>query len=254
MFSDCATSLPGKTVTAEEVSEGLVSAVVYGGESLIPDGMLLECAFAIVEDAPAGESALIFVKAEMADDRFHLIVGTGSDGSVTVLEPTATPSATPTDSEVPTETATATATEIPSATASPAATEPPTPTATPIPCPGDCGGDRIVTVDELLRAVNIALGSVAAETCPASDPDASGTVTVAELVQAVGFALQGCPSLRKVGRLADWQMTDCGGRSPATSGSGFDDGGLVDLAPPGAHRVTLVESGLLCEEVYSCAV
>lgn len=65
-------------------------------------------------------------------------------------------------------------------------------TATPIPCYGDCNGNGEVSVDELVRAVNIALGSQSLGTCPASDSDLSGEVTIDELLLAVTAALNGC--------------------------------------------------------------
>jgi hypothetical protein len=61
-------------------------------------------------------------------------------------------------------------------------------------CVGDCNGDGSVTVDEIVRMVNIALGSQDVSTCPAADRDGSGTVTVDEIVQAVNNALNGCPA------------------------------------------------------------
>jgi hypothetical protein len=80
-------------------------------------------------------------------------------------------------------------------------TAPPTPTPTPRPptptpgpCNGDCNSDGTVTVDELVRGVNIALGLLASESCPAFDVNEDGTVTVDELVRAVNSALVGCLS------------------------------------------------------------
>ncbi len=61
-------------------------------------------------------------------------------------------------------------------------------------CVGDCNGDRQVTVDELVRGVNIALGASPLSTCPSFDSDGSGEVTVDELVRAVNSALAGCQS------------------------------------------------------------
>ena len=61
------------------------------------------------------------------------------------------------------------------------------------PCPGDCDGDGMVTIDELVTAVNIALGSAGVAACPAADHDQSGAVTIDELVRAVNAALSGCP-------------------------------------------------------------
>lgn len=59
-------------------------------------------------------------------------------------------------------------------------------------CTGDCDGDFIVTVDEIVRGVNIALGMSTVVGCERFDPDASGTVTVDEVVTAVDNALNGC--------------------------------------------------------------
>ena len=60
-------------------------------------------------------------------------------------------------------------------------------------CLGDCNGDKSATIDELLRGVNIALGSSSVDVCPAFDRDLSGNVTIDELVAAVSNALNGCP-------------------------------------------------------------
>lgn len=62
-------------------------------------------------------------------------------------------------------------------------------------CPGDCSGDREVRVDELVTAVNIALGEAAVSGCRRADLDANGQVTVDELIAAVNAALFGCGEL-----------------------------------------------------------
>ena len=59
-------------------------------------------------------------------------------------------------------------------------------------CLGDCSGDGIVTVNELVRGVNIALGTSPLTDCPSLDRDANDQVTVDELVEAVNNALTGC--------------------------------------------------------------
>jgi hypothetical protein len=69
----------------------------------------------------------------------------------------------------------------------------PTPTTTPgTACTGDCNDDNNVTVDELVRGVNIALGTADLDTCPSFDTSEDGQVTVNELVRAVNNALTGC--------------------------------------------------------------
>jgi hypothetical protein len=50
-----------------------------------------------------------------------------------------------------------------------------------------------VTVDELLTAVNIALGTSPVEQCPAFDANGDGAVTVNEILAGVNNALNGCP-------------------------------------------------------------
>lgn len=59
-------------------------------------------------------------------------------------------------------------------------------------CVGDCDGDGSVTVDEIVRGVNIALGMSPVDDCPALDADGSESVTVDEVVTAVNNALNGC--------------------------------------------------------------
>jgi hypothetical protein len=55
---------------------------------------------------------------------------------------------------------------------------------------GDCDGDGMVTVDEVVLAVNIALGNAQLSACPAASSDGE-VVTIADLIQAVSSALQG---------------------------------------------------------------
>jgi len=59
-------------------------------------------------------------------------------------------------------------------------------------CLGDCDGNGEVTVDDLVVAVNIALGNESIDHCRAADSNGDGELDVAELVAAVGQALSGC--------------------------------------------------------------
>jgi len=59
-------------------------------------------------------------------------------------------------------------------------------------CAGDCDGDGHVSVDELIMAVAIALGSRPLDDCPGLDADGDGNVSVGELVKAVTAALRDC--------------------------------------------------------------
>jgi len=106
---------------------------------------------------------------------------------------TRTPSATAAATVTRSITLTVTATR-PAATATRTATAVHTVTATRTtrPCAGDCNGDGEVSVDELVRGVNIALGSAPARTCAGVDTNGDREVTVDELVAAVNAALRGC--------------------------------------------------------------
>jgi hypothetical protein len=58
-------------------------------------------------------------------------------------------------------------------------------------CTGDCGANGVVSVDEIVTLVNIALGAAAPSSC--SEGVASGaSVDITVLVQAVGNTLNGC--------------------------------------------------------------
>ena len=59
-------------------------------------------------------------------------------------------------------------------------------------CVGDCNLDNTVTVDEILKMVNIALGSVQLDSCMPGDANTDGQITVDEILAAVSNALNGC--------------------------------------------------------------
>jgi hypothetical protein len=60
-------------------------------------------------------------------------------------------------------------------------------------CP-DCDGDGEVSVADVIVQVAIALGVRPLDDCRSADEDASGTLTVDELVRAVAASLAGCPT------------------------------------------------------------
>ncbi|MEO8606198.1 MAG: hypothetical protein ABI629_26745 [bacterium] len=61
-------------------------------------------------------------------------------------------------------------------------------------CPGDCDGDGVVRIDELVGGVRIALGDAPLADCPAFDTTPDGVVRIDELVGAASAALAGCPA------------------------------------------------------------
>jgi hypothetical protein len=59
-------------------------------------------------------------------------------------------------------------------------------------CTGDCNGDGMVTINELILGVNIALGSQPVSACPAFDCEGNQMVPINCLIQGVNNALNGC--------------------------------------------------------------
>lgn len=113
-----------------------------------------------------------------------------------VASPTSSPAASPTSTASRSATASRTPTQTAGATATATGTPPPTasssPTVSPGVCRGDCDADGAVSIDELVRAVNVALGSQPVDVCRPVDRDGDGRVTIDELIAAVGAALGGC--------------------------------------------------------------
>src|SRR5512140_2186394 len=100
-------------------------------------------------------------------------------------------------------------------------------------CPGDCNGDGVTTVDEIIRGVNLALDSGVYRTCPPIDVDGDTAVTVNELVLGVGQALNGCPAAVAVYRAPE-QSAPAG---PLDSGRGVLPSGRL-IAPAGTQIPT----------------
>lgn len=59
-------------------------------------------------------------------------------------------------------------------------------------CVGDCNGDGMVAINELITGVNIALGATPLEACPSFDVNGDNMVGINELITAVNNALGTC--------------------------------------------------------------
>jgi CARDB len=59
-------------------------------------------------------------------------------------------------------------------------------------CAGDCDGDNVVTVSELITMIDVALGNAPLASCNAGDTDGDGAITITDLVAGVDRALNGC--------------------------------------------------------------
>ena len=153
--------------------------------------LMMDCAAAGVVVEPTGSPTL-----------------TAAESPTDTPSPTPTPSAPPTDTARPTDTpppgSTATATAsgtptrpgpgTPTATGTATTNASPTATMSPAACLGDCAGTGHVTIDDLIRGVDIVLGTASISNCPAFDPNDTGRVTIATLIEAVNNALTGCPA------------------------------------------------------------
>ncbi len=64
--------------------------------------------------------------------------------------------------------------------------------AAPAQCVGDCNDNTAVSINELIVAVNIALGERVVADCQNADPSGDSTVAINELIRCVGSALNGC--------------------------------------------------------------
>lgn len=107
--------------------------------------------------------------------------------------PTGTRPATATATQSATGIASPTNTPTQSTTATPSGPLP-TQTHTPsIACAGDCNGDGLVSISELVRMVNIALDNLPLDLCPAGDGNRDGRIAINELIAAVNSALEDCP-------------------------------------------------------------
>jgi len=91
-------------------------------------------------------------------------------------------------------------------------------------CPGDCGRDGMVGVDDLIEAVVAALGGPLRVDC-AVDLDGDGAVAIDELVRLVGLALNGCAPLLDAG------VYDIDARGQSDPSGGFNRAGVVVLEP-----------------------
>jgi hypothetical protein len=108
---------------------------------------------------------------------------------------TATRTRTPTNTPLPgsTNTHTPTVTRTPTRTS----TFTPTPGHCTQFCHGDCSENCVVTVDELITGVNMAqLNSLTGQSCSAKydEPTPNGLVSIDEIIRAVNNALSGCPA------------------------------------------------------------
>ena len=126
----------------------------------------------------------VFAAVPIAQRDRHILTSARMTDGAMLASKTVTVVAGTTSTPTPTE----------SVTSSPTASPTISPTSSvPVACVGDCNDGGSVSVDELVRGVNITLGTSDVSSCASFDVDSSNSVTVDELVQAVNAVLRGCP-------------------------------------------------------------
>jgi DNA-binding beta-propeller fold protein YncE len=104
-------------------------------------------------------------------------------------------------------------------------------------CGGDCDGDGVVAVEEVVRGIGMALGDRA--TCAGFD---SGAVSIAALVRAVNNALNGCGPIGPYdGRAPALSFVRLVRESPKV----LDQVSAVAVSPDGAHVYAANAAGTL---------
>ena len=69
----------------------------------------------------------------------------------------------------------------------------PSPSPTTAGCTGDCSGDGRITIDEVVRGINIALDRLPLGMCPSFDRNGDIRVGINELMQAIAALFDDCP-------------------------------------------------------------
>jgi hypothetical protein len=161
-----------------------VRALVVSTDNVapIPDGSVLYTCSVIVAPGAVGGAYPLTVSGIVISDPHGNRVPEAAGCAGTLFVSGATPLPIPTSTVTPTATLTPT----------PTPTSTPTPTPSPTPCVGGCHDGNVITVDELLTVVNIALGNAPVSACRAGDPNGDGQVTIDEILAAVRNALYGC--------------------------------------------------------------
>lgn len=104
-------------------------------------------------------------------------------------------------------------------------------------CAGDCNRDGEVTVDEIVLAVNSALGVAGARACAMADQNADGEVTIDEIVAAVQAALGSCPAVSPTGGSPSRSAT------PVHTATASATASPTPTAPPTCRRSSLFPTG-----------
>ncbi|MBI3784796.1 MAG: CRTAC1 family protein [Deltaproteobacteria bacterium] len=84
----------------------------------------------------------------------------------------------------------------------------------PKPCIGDCNSNGVVTVDEIVNGVKLALSATRGDACAAMDVDGDQRISIDEVIAAVDTLLQGC--ITSIPQEAHLRFTD------VTSEAGVD--------------------------------
>lgn len=112
-------------------------------------------------------------------------------------------------------------------------------------CVGDCNASGDVTVDEIVTMVNLALNG-GTTGCGAGDSNGDGAITVDEIITAVNYALIGCPT---VGPTPTPTTTP----SDGVCGDGSVNGGQGEECDDGGFCAGGEDAGKACDSESDCA-
>jgi glucose/arabinose dehydrogenase len=105
-------------------------------------------------------------------------------------------------------------------------------------CPGDCGGDGTVGIEDLIKGVNIALGHQPVTNCAAMDGDSDGRVAIQELIRAVSMSLVGCGTAPTATATASGGATATTSAAPTATTPSTETATATPTATPGVTPPT----------------
>src|SRR4029453_16405117 len=120
-------------------------------------------------------------------------------------------------------------------------------------CPGDCGGDGTVGIEDLIKGVNIALGHQPVTNCAAMDGDSDGRVAIQELIRAVSMSLVGCGTAPTATATASGGATATTSAAPTATTPSTETATATPTATPGVTPPTATPTDTPAT-VTACAV
>ncbi len=110
-------------------------------------------------------------------------------------------------------------------------------------CVGDCNGNGVVAINELILGVNVALGSASTSACPVFDSNLDQEVRINELLGGVNNGLAGCP--------VEDTATPTGTSTPTPTPTATGASGETRCAVPAGDEVNFDPTQPFCDLLSS---